>query len=149
MDQPLTETLQLFAADDDPFCRWDAGQRLFRQILLARAADAPEPAVEAALTTALAQTLAGSDEGAELAVLLTLPGLAELEALQQTADPLSLDQAMHSLRADLGGALQAPASVARALPSGLEPALAGGAGSAPADGRGLELAGGCRGCAGP
>ena len=108
MDQPLTETLQLFAADDDPFCRWDAGQRLFRQILLARAADAPEPAVEAALTTALGQTLAGSDEGAELAVLLTLPGLAELEALQTTADPLSLDRAMHSLRADLGGALHEP-----------------------------------------
>ena len=43
MDQSLQETLQLFSADDDPVSRWDAGQRLARQVLLARAQGGPRP----------------------------------------------------------------------------------------------------------
>ena len=57
LEQPLQESLQLLAHDDDPFSRWDAGQRLARQVLLARAADQPDATVETALISALRQRL--------------------------------------------------------------------------------------------
>ena len=50
---PITgECLQLLSSDDDPFCRWDAAQRLARQVLLARA-ETTNRAVEEALIQAL------------------------------------------------------------------------------------------------
>ncbi len=108
MEMPLEETLQLLAADDDPFSRWEAGQRLFRQVLLARAAAQPEATVESALIDALRQRLVDTDaeQGSELAVLLSLPGMAELEACQEPVDPLALFEAMQSWRAVLGRELK-------------------------------------------
>lgn len=108
MEMPLDETLQLLAADDDPFSRWEAGQRLFRQVLLARAAAEPEPTVEAALIQALRQRLAEIDlkQGSELAMLLSLPGMAELESCQDPVDPLALFNAMQRWRAVLGNELK-------------------------------------------
>ena len=110
MAMPLAETLQILAADDDPFSRWDAGQRLFRQVLLARSSGTIDAEVEAALTSAISQRLVGADlaHGAELATLLSLPGLAELEALQSPVDPPALFQAALDLRAVLGGRLRQP-----------------------------------------
>ncbi|AII42919.1 hypothetical protein KR100_06005 [Synechococcus sp. KORDI-100] len=110
MEMPLAETLQILAADDDPFSRWDAGQRLFRQVLLARSTGSIESEVEEALTTSINQRLMNPDlsEGSELATLLSLPGLAELEALQSPVDPPALFQASLDLRAALGARLQEP-----------------------------------------
>ena len=108
LDQPLEECLQLLASDDDPFCRWDAAQRLARQVLLARAENQPKPAVEAALIQALDQRICAYDggDGMDLAALLALPGMAELEALQSPVDPLALDQAFRAWTQEMGVQLQ-------------------------------------------
>ncbi|WP_390130091.1 aminopeptidase N [Synechococcus sp. HIMB2401] len=108
LEQPLDECLQLLAADDDPFCRWDAAQRLARQVLLARAENQPKPAVEAALIQALDQRICAYDggDGMDLAALLALPGMAELEALQSPVDPLALDQAFRAWTQEMGVQLQ-------------------------------------------
>ena len=108
LEQPLEECLQLLASDDDPFCRWDAAQRLARQVLLARAENQPKPAVEAALIQALDQRICAYDggDGMGLAALLALPGMAELEALQSPVDPLALDQAFRAWTQEMGVQLQ-------------------------------------------
>ncbi len=110
LEQPLQESLQLLAHDDDPFSRWDAGQRLARQVLLARAADQPDATVETALISALRQRLSayGGSGGQDLAILLALPGTAELEALQNPVDPLALYEARREWIADLGRHLSEP-----------------------------------------
>ena len=108
LEQPLEECLQLLASDDDPFCRWDAAQRLARQVLLARAEKQPQPAVEAALIQAFDQRICAYDggDGMDLAALLALPGMAELEALQSPVDPLALDQAFRAWSQEMGVQLQ-------------------------------------------
>ncbi|WP_392348032.1 aminopeptidase N [Parasynechococcus sp.] len=108
LEQPLEECLQLLASDDDSFCRWDAAQRLARQVLFARAEKQPKPAVEAALIQALDQRICAYDggDGMDLAVLLALPGMAELEALQSPVDPLALDQAFRAWTQEIGVQLQ-------------------------------------------
>jgi aminopeptidase N len=110
LEQSLQESLQLLAHDDDPFSRWDAGQRLSRQVLLARASGEPEATVEAALIQALRQRLNSFDGGGgqDLAVLLALPGTAELEALQNPVDPAALYAARREWIAELGRQLADP-----------------------------------------
>ena len=110
LEQSLQESLHLLAHDDDPFSRWDAGQRLARQVLLARADGQPDAAVEAALIEALRQRLSAYDGagGQDLAVLLALPGTAELEALQNPVDPLALYSAQRDWIAELGRQLSDP-----------------------------------------
>ena len=110
LEQSLQESLHLLAHDDDPFSRWDAGQRLARQVLLARADGQPDAAVEAALIEALRQRLSAYDGagGQDLAVLLALPGTAELEALQNPVDPLALYVAQRDWIAELGRQLSDP-----------------------------------------
>ena len=110
LEQSLQESLHLLAHDDDPFSRWDAGQRLARQVLLARADGQPDAAVEAALIEALRQRLSAYNGagGQDLAVLLALPGTAELEALQNPVDPLALYTAQRDWIAELGRQLSDP-----------------------------------------
>ena len=110
LEQSLQESLHLLAHDDDPFSRWDAGQRLARQVLLARADGQPNAAVEAALIEALRQRLSAYNcaGGQDLAVLLALPGTAELEALQNPVDPLALYTAQRDWIAELGRQLSDP-----------------------------------------
>ena len=110
LEQSLQESLQLLAHDDDPFSRWDAGQRLARQVLLARASGEPDATVEAALIQALRQRLNAFDGGGgqDLAVLLALPGTAELEALQNPVDPPALYAARREWIAELGRQLTDP-----------------------------------------
>ena len=108
MEASLSETLQLLARDDDAFCRWDAAQRLFRQVLLARAAGRIDEEVEPALIAAIAQRLEAVDQSnaSELATLLAFPGMAELEVMQAPVDPLALFDAVLALRRALGQQLQ-------------------------------------------
>ena len=72
----LSDTLLLLAADDDPFCRWDAAQSLFRDVLLARASGQTDEMTEDALVGALQaeDRRHGPGEESELASLLSMPG---------------------------------------------------------------------------
>lgn len=108
--RPLADTLLLLAADDDPFSRWDAAQSLYRDVLLARASDQPDQPKEAALIDALRQRLGALTAGheSELATLLGLPGLAELESLQSPADPPALYRAVMAFRERLAEELRDP-----------------------------------------
>ena len=110
IEQPLQESLQLLAHDDDPFCRWDAAQRLARQVLLARADGQRNVPVEEALIEALRQRLIDYDGhgGQDLAILLALPGTAELEALQNPVDPPALYSAQRGWITELGRQLAYP-----------------------------------------
>ena len=103
----LSDTLLLLAADDDPFCRWDAAQSLFRDVLLARASGQTDETTEDALVGALQQRIDGMAPGeeSELASLLSMPGLAELESLQSPVDPPALFRAVLALRERLGSSL--------------------------------------------
>ena len=103
----LSDTLLLLSADDDPFCRWDAAQSLFRDVLLARASGQTDATTEDALVGALQQRIDGMAPGeeSELASLLSMPGLAELESLQSPVDPPALFRAVLALRERLGSSL--------------------------------------------
>ena len=143
LEQSLQESLQLLAHDDDPFSRWDAGQRLARQVLLARASGQPDATVEAALIEALRQRLNAYDgaAGQDLAVLLALPGTAELEALQSPVDPPALYAAQREWIAELGRQLADPLHQLLAACRGLGRWPGPRDRGAFADGAGLELAG--------
>ncbi|MFM1900646.1 MAG: aminopeptidase [Cyanobacteriota bacterium] len=105
--QDVDELFLLFAHDDDPFARWDAGQQLWRTLLLARASGTRDSDLEQRMLEALRGLLAieGESDPAVLATLLAFPGGAELEALQKEADPPALFQAACGLRECLGRVL--------------------------------------------
>ena len=110
MDVSVDESLQLLALDDDPVARWEAGQRLWRKILLARASKQADKPLEERLALALNQliTSGGESDPSFLAMLFGMPGLAELEAAQDVADPLMLYQVYQSLKSWLGVKLSDP-----------------------------------------
>ncbi len=95
----------LFACDSDPFNRWEAGQRLATQVLLAMIADLQagrtpvmsEPFV-AAFRSALTDAAA---DPALLALALTLPGEIELAEAMSVADPGAVHDARQQLRRQL------------------------------------------------
>lgn len=113
MEVSIDETLQLFAVDDDPVARWEAGQSLWRQVLLARASGEINHTLEARLLTALETVLSSAEQvsAREIAALLSMPGRAELESLQEPADPLAIHHAVVGLRAELGLQLAKPLHV--------------------------------------
>lgn len=97
----------LLAHDDDALARWDAGQQLWRRLLLARADGSGDAALEQRMVTALSVLLGsdGESDPAVLATLLSFPGAAELEGLQAEADPPALYRAACALRSAFGTAL--------------------------------------------
>jgi aminopeptidase N len=117
MGRPLAELVHLVAHDSDAVARWDAGQILLREAVLARASGAPRSQLEDELIDAFHRILADpSLAEASRAALLSLPGLAELEeamAASGPPDPPALFQALQSLRRRFGEALAAP--LAKAL----------------------------------
>ena len=106
-DQDDDDLFALFAGDSDAFARWDAGQQIWKRLLLARASGGDDSPLEERMLDALSQLLspAGEKDPAVLATLLAFPGRAELEALQNEADPPALFQAACDLRATLGSQL--------------------------------------------
>jgi aminopeptidase N len=90
----------LFSADPDLFNRWEAGQTLARDLILARAAGSPDEVGEERYADALGQALV--DEAAEpafKALLLSLPSEPDLTLLsEEPADPLALHEARNALR---------------------------------------------------
>ncbi len=117
MGRPTAELVHLLAADADPFARWDAGQVLLRQAVLARAAGAADALLEEELIDAFGRILADpSLSEASRSVLMALPGLPELEDAAAAAggepDPPALFAALMALQQRFGAALAEPLAVA-------------------------------------
>ena len=89
----------LFGADPDLFNRWEAGQTLARDLILARAAGTPDEVGEERYAEALGQALV--DDAAEpafKALLLALPSEPDLAVMTEPADPAALHEAREHLR---------------------------------------------------
>ena len=117
MGRPTAELVHLLAADSDPFARWDAGQVLLRQAVLARAAGSADGLLEEELIDAFCRILADpSLSEASRSVLLALPGLPELEdaavAVGAEPDPPALFAALLALQQRFGAALAVPLAAA-------------------------------------
>jgi aminopeptidase N len=108
--RPTAELVHLLAHDSDPFSRWDAGQILLRQAVLARAAGSPDPLLEEELIDAFGRILADpSLSQASRSLLLALPGMPELEdaatAMAMKPDPPALFAALLALQRLFGESL--------------------------------------------
>ena len=117
MGRPTAELVHLLAADSDPFARWDAGQVLLRQAVLARAAGGTDGLLEEELIDAFGRILADpSLSEASRSVLLALPGLPELEdaavSVGAEPDPPALFAALLALQQRFGAALAVPLTAA-------------------------------------
>lgn len=103
LGRPIAELVHLFATDSDPFARWDAGQVLLRQAVLARAAGQSDRGLEEELCEAFRRILLDPLlSEASRSVLLSLPGLPELEDALPEPDPPALFAALMGLRRDFG-----------------------------------------------
>ncbi len=87
----------LMAHESDPFCRWEAGQRMAIQIILGLVADVQrgaELALDAAFADAFRVTLTGGHpDRAFLAETLTLPTEKYLAELVPVVDPAAIHAA--------------------------------------------------------
>ncbi|MDM7937603.1 MAG: aminopeptidase N [Cyanobium sp. CZS 48M] len=107
--RPITELLHLLSSDGEPLARWDAGQDLLRQVLLQRAAGGPDEALEDGLVAAFGRILVeGTLSDGNRCALLSMPGLAELEAASEQPDPPALYGAIRALQTRFGQALAGP-----------------------------------------
>jgi aminopeptidase N len=99
---PYTEVelLHLMAQDDDPFNRWEAGQRLATEIILERAGKPSAAFVEAA------RRLLAHPDPAFAAEALALPGEAFLAEQMEVVDPDRLHASRNALRRELAGGLK-------------------------------------------
>jgi aminopeptidase N len=92
----------LLAADPDLFNRWEAGQGLARDLILARAAGTPDEVAEERYAEAVGRALADqSAEPAFKALILTLPSEPDLSMAMSPADPAAIHAARDLLRARL------------------------------------------------
>ncbi len=100
-DAPSRDAYVLLSADPDLFNRWEAGQMLARQLILARVRGQPDEVNEARFAEALRRAL--QDEAADnafKALLLELPSEGDLgSALAPDADPALIHAAREALRA--------------------------------------------------
>ncbi len=103
-DLSRAEYLELLKSDDDPFSRWEAGQSLIRESILARASLNPDIELEESLIFALDHLVSSCDDEDPnvIASLLSIPGLAELEDLQTSVNPIALYEARMSFKEFLG-----------------------------------------------
>jgi len=101
-DAPAKDRYVLLAADPDLFNRWESGQELARDLILGRAAGAPDEVGEERYAEAVGRAL--NDQSAEdafKALLLTLPSESDLSLAQTPADPAAIHEAREALRARL------------------------------------------------
>jgi len=100
----------LLAHDGDPFNRWEAGQRLFGQLIRAAAeglARGETPSWPAGVLDAARAVLLNAGNPAFIAEALTLPGDATLAEQMAVVDPEALYQARTALACHLAQGLQA------------------------------------------
>ncbi len=89
----------LLAGDPDLFNRWEAGQELARELILARADDRPDEVGEERYAEAVGRAL--SDQAADpafKALLLALPSEPDLSLAMSPADPAAIHAARDALR---------------------------------------------------
>jgi aminopeptidase N len=99
-EAPARDAYIRLAADTDLFNRWEAGQTLARDLILSRAAGAPDEVGEERFAEAVGRAL--DDEHADhafKALLLALPSESDLALARAPADPAALHQARGALRA--------------------------------------------------
>ena len=109
LGRPNRERVHLLACDSDPFARWDAGQQLLRRAVKRRAEGRPDGDLEEALVDAFQRLLHDpSLSEASQALLLSLPGLPELEEEIAQPDPPALFAALRALERWFGEALADP-----------------------------------------
>jgi aminopeptidase N len=113
LERSIEELEVLFAADPDPFSRWDAGQQLWKHWLMAPTAELGSVELEAGLLRACRSLLQGFAGGDWRLVweLLQAPASEELEAAFVQSgfvpDPLGIERALLRRRSWLGAALAA------------------------------------------
>jgi aminopeptidase N len=98
-DAPEKDRYVLLAADPDLFNRWEAGQTLARDLILSRAAGAPNEVGEERFADAMGRAL--TDQAADeafKALLLALPSESDLALAQTPVDPAALHEARDALR---------------------------------------------------
>jgi len=95
------DLLHLLAHDDDPFNRWEAGQRLAGHIILEQKGE-PSPAFIAAMGSML-----GERDPIFAAEVLNLPPESFLAEQLEVVDPDALHAARNNLRRNIAGALKA------------------------------------------
>jgi aminopeptidase N len=100
----------LMAHEQDPFCRWEAGQQLAVQLLLGLVADLQagrELRLDPGFVAAFRATLTGGNgDRAFLAEALTLPSEAYLAELVEVVDPAAIHQARQFVRRGLADQLR-------------------------------------------
>ncbi len=105
-DAPQKDRYVLLASDPDLFNRWEAGQTLARDLILARAAGTPDEVGEARYADAVGRAL--DDQAAEpafKALILALPTEGDLAVASQPADPAAIHDARESLKARMAAHL--------------------------------------------
>jgi aminopeptidase N len=98
-DAPTKDAYVLLAADPDLFNRWEAGQRLARELILARAGGHADEVGEERYAEAMGRAL--DDQMAApafKALLLVLPSEPDLAQACEAADPAALHEAREALR---------------------------------------------------
>ena len=94
------DLLHLLARDDDPFNRWEAGQRLATEIILRKQGEPSRAFVDAV------RTLLAEKDPAFVAEALALPVEAYLAEQVEVADPDAIHEARNTLRRRLAEALK-------------------------------------------
>ncbi len=101
-DAPDRDRYVLLASDPDLFNRWEAGQDLARDLVLARAAGRPDEVGEERYAEAVGRALSDqSSEPAFKALLLSLPSESDLAVVSAPADPAAIREAREALRSRL------------------------------------------------
>ncbi|MDP3660218.1 aminopeptidase N, partial [Phenylobacterium sp.] len=98
-DAPPKDRYVALAADPDLFNRWEAGQDLARDLILARAAGKPDEIAEERYAEAVGRALSdqASDEAFK-ALILALPSESDLALAMRPADPQAIHAARDALR---------------------------------------------------
>ncbi|MHB8530932.1 MAG: aminopeptidase N, partial [Caulobacteraceae bacterium] len=97
-DTPAKDRYVLLAADPDLFNRWEAGQDLAKQLILARVAGRADEVGEERFAEAIGRAL--DDQSADpafKALLLSLPSEPDLAVIAPPADPAAIHRARGSL----------------------------------------------------
>jgi aminopeptidase N len=109
LEAPSKDSYVLLAADPDLFNRWEAGQSLARDLILARAAGHPDEVGEERYAEALGRALQDqSADDAFKALLIGLPTEPDLAMLSDEADPSAIHEAREALMARMATHLDAP-----------------------------------------
>ncbi len=99
-DAPAKDGYVLLASDPDLFNRWEAGQSLARDLILARASGHTDEVGEERFAEALGRALDDqSSQAAFKALLLSPPSESDLGLAAKVADPAALHAAREALRA--------------------------------------------------